>query len=69
MQCGLQSQGEPPSDWSAVPQWMVGVHQLQVDWTHVAEVINSTVKPEIIHTPGKFWLKVTFIQPEKFFLP
>jgi len=27
-----------------------------------------TVKPKIIHTPGKFGLKVTFIQPASFFL-
>ena len=27
-----------------------------------------SVKPEIIHTPGKFWLKVTLIQPASFFL-
>ena len=33
--------------------------------------LTVTVKPEIIHTPGKVWLKVTLIQPAScfFFFP
>lgn len=30
--------------------------------------ITATVLPEIIHTSGKFWLKVTSFQPTSFFL-